>query len=97
MSNGILMPQKRRKEADCNLPQPEITSLGKWPLAQKNIRQWARDRGLPSEEIEQFLDDIEKARGRGLKNSHTAGLCRLGAHPSRQTSKQISQLSEETR
>jgi hypothetical protein len=53
------MPQERPKELKCELPQPEITSLGKWPLA--DIKQWARDRGLPSEEAEQFLAEIKKA------------------------------------
>ena len=62
MSNGGFMPQQRGKEATCKLPQPEITSLGKWPLAEKNIRKLARDRGLPPEEIEQYLDEIKKAR-----------------------------------
>jgi hypothetical protein len=66
---GTFMSQDKR--ADCKLPQPEITSLGKWPLAEKNIRQMARDHGLPSEEIEDFLDKIQKAqvrmRGRWLR------------------------------
>lgn len=61
--NGAIgiMPQERRKETDCKLPQPEITSFGRWPLAEKNIRNWARDHGLSSDAIEQFLDEIKKA------------------------------------
>lgn len=68
------MPQERGKEADCKLPQPDITSLGRWPLAEKNIRDWARARGLPSEEIEQFLDEIKKARGRPVPYSPSENL-----------------------
>ena len=56
------MPQQRGKEADRKLPQPQITDLGKWPLAEKNIRQLARDHGVPPEEIELFLDEIREGR-----------------------------------
>lgn len=49
---------------DRGLPSPEITSLGKWPSAIENIRQMAREHGIPADEIEPFLEAITKAKSK---------------------------------
>lgn len=58
------MPQQREKKANSTpeLPKPQITDLGKWPLVEKKIRQRARDQDVPPEEIELFLDEIREGR-----------------------------------
>jgi ActR/RegA family two-component response regulator len=55
------MSRKREKE-DRELPQPEITTIGEWPAVIENIRQLACDHGIPSDEIEPFLEAIIKAK-----------------------------------
>jgi ActR/RegA family two-component response regulator len=49
---------------DRTLPSPDITSLGNWPSAIENIRQMAREHGIPADEIEPFLDAIIKAKSK---------------------------------
>jgi len=58
------MPQQREKKANSTpeLPEPQITDLGKWPLAQNRIRERARNHDVPPEEIELFLDEIRESR-----------------------------------
>lgn len=53
------MPQPARKKA---YNTPQLTSFGKWPWIEKKIREWARDHGIPPEEIEIFLDETRNAR-----------------------------------
>ena len=55
------MPQQRGKQGP-QLPPPEITRLGKWPSAIENIRELAREHGIPPNEIEPFLEAIMKAK-----------------------------------
>ena len=45
-------------------PAQNAFHLGRWLLVEKNVGQWARDRGLPEEEIEQFLEEIRRGVGR---------------------------------
>lgn len=46
---------------DRKIPQPEISQLGQLPSVVENIRQLAVDHGIPSNEIEPFLEAIIKA------------------------------------
>jgi DNA-binding NtrC family response regulator len=55
------MPQQDEKPVR-KLPQPAITQLGQWPSAIENIRQMARDHGIPSDKIEPFLEAIMNAK-----------------------------------
>ena len=52
------MPGKPDRE----IPQPEIRTIGKWPSVIESIRRLARDHGIPSDEIEPFLEAIIKAK-----------------------------------
>lgn len=69
------MPQPREKKANSTpeLPDPQITDLGKWPLAEEKIRQRASDHDVPPEEIELFLDEIREGR-KALLDEREQGL-----------------------
>ncbi len=52
------MPWKPHRE----LPQPDIRTIGVWPSVIESIRRLARDHGIPSDEIEPFLEAIIKVK-----------------------------------
>lgn len=40
----------------------EITNLGEWPAVEDVFRQYGIERGLPPDEIEEFLNAIKRRR-----------------------------------